>query len=604
MTPGIFVKADGDDLAITFPFDQILVEKVKGMPQRRWDKANKRWKFKPTLANIEYVQKWFPDAEWGEDTFQFVEDATGRKARREETAQVKAEADFDFSLLDDVPFKLPPLDHQKIALLLGRDEVAFAYLMDQGTGKTKVLIDDAAHNWRQGRIDGLIVFAPNSVKSNWVDPEDTFSQTNDPNDMDEITKHMAPDVPVNKGAWVSSPNKREKKMYAEFKKRWGEENVLHILVINIEAMHVKRVFEEALAFTLAHKCMATCDESTRIKNRAARRTKNAVKVRDGCILARIMSGTPLIKSPLDAFAQFRFLDEDIIGYSNYYTFRNHFAVMGGFNGYQVLFYQNLEELSDKINAVSYRVLKKDCLNLPPQVYLKRKVDLTREQASIYSSMRDSMIVDLSDYGHEGEVNATIVLTQLLRLQQITGGYVPQLDGNGEQIGIAELIPPERNPKFTEVMEIIDESGDQKVIVWCRFREEIAGLAKLLAKRDNEFGFLEFHGGISTSNRREVRKEFFSNPRYKVMIANQDAGGIGLDEFKVASIAVYLSNSYSTEGRVQSEDRTHRIGSEVHDLITYYDVIANKTVDSKVITSLRDDVNISAQIMKDGWREWI
>ncbi len=307
----IDVHVDGENLAITFPYDQILVEKIKSMPQRRWDKKNGQWICKPSLANLEYLKHWFPHAEWSGAVDKFIDASLERKEKREAIAAAKASADYDFSVLDGIKFLLPLLEHQKIALLLGRDMPHFAYLMDQGTGKTKVVIDDAAHNYRQGRITGMVVFAPNSVKSNWVDPSDTYPITDDPLDMDEITKHMAPDVPINGGSWVSSPTRREREIYKRFRSRWGEEAVLHVLVVNVEALYVKRVVQELTEFVTTHQCMAVCDESTRIKNRAAKRTKNAIKIRDMCPMARIMSGTPLIKSPLDAFAQFRFLDEDI-----------------------------------------------------------------------------------------------------------------------------------------------------------------------------------------------------------------------------------------------------------------------------------------------------
>lgn len=599
---GIKVRADGDKLALIFPYDRLLVEKVRSMPQRRWNKNKKQWEFNPSLANIEYVQKWFPEAEWENSAEEFLESANLRRMKREEAGKKKNENNFDFSILNGTPFKLNPLDHQKKALLLGRDMPYFAYLMDQGTGKTKVVLDDAAYNWRQGNIDGLVVFAPNSVKSNWVDPEDTYSLTNNPDDMDEVTKHMAPDVPYNKGAWVSSPNKREKELYKEFKNNWMKENLLHILVVNIEALHVERVYTEVVDFVLKHNCMIVVDESTKIKNRTAKRTKCAIKLRKNCELARIMSGTPLIKSPLDAFAQFMFLDEDILGFTNYYSFQHHFAQMGGFNGLQVLYYKNLDELKEKIDPISFRVLKSECLKLPPQVYLKRRVELTRTQADAYSNMRDLMIVDLEEYGHDGNISASIVLTQLLRLQQITGGYLPQLDEAGEPIGSIELVSPEKNPKFKEVLNIIDESGDQKVIIWCRFRQEIAGICKLLSKKN--ISYIEFHGGISPTERRENRKKFFSDPSIKCTVGNQAAGGLGIDEFKAASIVIYVSNSYNTEDRIQSEDRAHRIGSEVHNLITYHDIIAKSTVDGKIISCLRSNRDISAQILKEGWKEWI
>jgi len=597
---GIQVFASGNNLAMKFPYDPILVEKIRGMPQRKWNKDKKQWEFKPTLVNIEYVQKWFPQAEWDNSTEQFVDSAILRRNKREEIASTKNNDAWDYSALEGVPFKMEPLDHQKRALLLGRDAPSFAYLMDQGTGKTKVTIDDAAHNWREGRIDAMLVIAPNSVKSNWVDSEDTFSVTNNPGDMDEITKHMADDVPVNKGAWVSSQNKREKKLYKEFRSRWDDTNCLHILVVNVEAIHVARVFAEVMEFVRKFRCMIVVDESTRIKNRTAKRTKNSIKARRECPIARILSGTPLIKSPLDAFSQFNFLDEDILGFTNYYSFQHHFAVMGGYEGYQVLFYKNLEELKEKVDSVSYRVLKEECLKLPPKEYIKRKVELTPAQRKAYEDMLHDMRVDLGD---KGEVAVNIVLTQLLRLQQITGGYLPQIDPETkENVGTVELVDPSKNPKFKEVLNIIDESGEQKIIIWCRFRDEIAGLCSLLEHKG--ITHLQFHGGISTTDRREYRKRFFSDPSIKCIVGNQDAGGIGIDEFKAASIVIYVSNSYSTENRVQSEDRSHRIGSEVHDLITYFDIPAINTVDGKVISCLRENRSISRQIIKEGWQKWI
>lgn len=598
----IQIKVHGGNLAMVFTYDQITVEKIKSMPQRRWVKSRNQWEFKPTLVNIQYAQKWFPSAEWGEDTKVFVDQAFERRDKREAAAKMKEAGDFDFSLLDHVPFKMQPLEHQKKALLLGRDMPYFAYLMDQGTGKTKVLIDDAAHNWRQGNIDSLIVLAPNSVKSNWVDPEDNFSITNDTNDLDEIRKHMAPDIEFNAGCWESSPNKRARGIYEKFRKQIDDMNKLQILIVNIEALHVKRVYEECLKLIYKRKCMIVSDESTRIKNRAAKRTKNALKLRNFCTHSRIMSGTPLIKSPLDAFSQFKFLDPDVLGYDNYYSFRNRYAQMGGFNNFQILYYYNLDELSEAINKVSYRVLKSDCLDLPPKVYTKRRVSLTRAQAAMYTDMRDLSIIELKKYGQEGRVNAAIVLTKLLRLQQITGGYLPEIDEAGETVGVVEIMPPKDNPKFKEVLTLIEESGDQKVIVWCRFRAEIAGLVSLLKQKN--FEVLEFHGGITPVIRRNNRKAFYSNPKYKVMVGNQDAGGIGIDDFKIASLSIYLSNSFSTEGRVQSEDRTHRIGSEMHDMISYYDIIGEHTIDEKVISSLSGDMEISAKIMRDGWEGWV
>lgn len=587
MTIEIGVHKEGW-LALSFPYDEILVAKARSIPSRKFDKASKNWTFPATLKNLEYVQKWFPDADWTIAALDYCDEAKERNEKRAATQALK-NSDMDYSELEGIPFALPPYNHQKKALLLGRDVRDFAYLMDQGTGKTKVLCDDAAHNFRADVIDAMIIIAPNSVKLNWVNP---FGGE------DEVSKHMAPDIPYAKGAWISGGNKAWRKQWAQFKEQWDDKSKMMILSINVECISVKRIYEELVEFCKTRRVMIIVDESTRIKNRAAKRTKAAKKLRGLCVLSRIATGTPLIKSPLDAFGQFTFMDPDILGYDNFYPFRNRYAVMGGFQGYQVLYYTNVDELGDSIDKVSYRVLKEDCLDLPPKSYILRNVDMSRAQASAYSDMRDQMIIDLADYVEEkGELTADIQLTQLLRLQQLTAGFLPITDDEGKVVRYEPL--GKTNPKIEEACSIVEECN-HKVIIWCKFREEIKTVHKELTKRG--VPCVTFFGDTSQDDRVSSIKQF-QDPtnEVKVFIGQVRTGGIGIT-LTAGRTVIYLSNTFSTEDRVQSEDRAHRIGQE-HPVM-YYDLVCEGTVDYHILDVLRTNKNMSDQIMKDGIRSWI
>jgi len=593
----ITVELDGKNLLVRVPYNDVELIKARNIPERRWLKRKKAWKSPASLVNMEYIMMAWPNGEWSDDAKEAWFDAKAHKDARDAVRDGKD--NLDLSLLDHVPFKKPPMEHQKKALLLGRDMPYFAYLMDQGTGKTKVDIDDTAHNWREDRIDAHLIITLNSVKTNWVMWE---CHKEDPEDIDAIEDHMPDDVPVVKGLWISQPNGAERAEWKNFEDQIskiaseGKRSSLVVLTVNDTALDVARCFEFLQTFCTAFRTKITVDESTRIGNRESGRTKAATKLRLMCVLARILTGTPVIKSPMKAFSQFNFLHEDILGFGNYYSFRNHYSVMGGFKNKQTLDFKNLDELSDSIASCSYRVLKSECLDLPSQIYLKRRVQLSSAQSKAYAQMVKDMIAEWED----DVIEAPIVLTQLLRLQEIIGGYLPIIE-DGERTGTYEIVKPKNNPKMKEVLQIVEEAGDQKFLVWSKFNAEIDGLYDLMTKKD--YKVAKFYGAVKEGDRVRIRKAF-ARGELDGIIGNPSAGGLGIDEFKAASIVIYYSNGYDTEGRIQSEDRTHRIGSEIHDKITYFDLIAPNTVDVKIIRTMRKNVEVSKQIMKDGWKSWI
>lgn len=591
---GITVNLHKKNLRVVVPFGGDNLIKARAIPQRRWLRASKAWSCRPSWANMDYIMRAWPDAEWDADSLGLYKLALAGAEKRASVLRKKA-TDVDLGIIakeiakglfkKDAP---PPWMHQRKALLLGRDMPYFAYIMDQGTGKTRTLLDDAAHNYRAGLIDAVIIIAPNSVKTNWVVDDEN------PEEPDAVDTWLADDIPRIKAVWTSQPNKRQQRLLDDFFMEAFKpgKRKLAIIALNYEALNMDRAFDLLTQFAKERKVMIAADESTALGTPSSGRTERATELRQLCVLARDLTGTPIIKSPLKAYSQFNFLNEDILGFGSYFAFKARHCIMGGYQGRQVLDYINLEELADKIAACSFRVLKEDCLDLPPQIYLKRRLHMHSDVARVYKEMREKMLVELQSK----RVSARIQLTQVMKLQQITGGYL--VADNKEVI---EIVPPDKNPLIKEVLALLSEAGDQRVIVWAHFKHEVDALVKAISKAG--YSVRQFNGDVTEAERLQIRRDF-KNGKFQVLVGNQGAGGKGIDEFKIACIVIYYSNSYSTEDRVQSEDRTHRGGSEMHEKITYYDFEVPGTVRTKIIATLRSNKEISDMVMRDGIGEWI
>ena len=593
----------GDRLLVRFSHNELDTYKARAIPDRTWNKTLQAWTCRPTLKNIQYLHDAWSRAIWSEAAQKRANEIYNLAEQREAVLKARKDGAVDTAVLEGVPFQKPPMAHQKTALVLGRNQRSFAYFMDQGTGKTKTLIDDACHNWRENRIDAVLLFTLNSVKTNWV----IFDSMKDhPEDKDALEDHMPPDVPYIKGLWVSQATGRVKQEWERFTRKVHEESSdrqnMVWLVANIESLRVDRAFDyfEQFIMNFDSRVMIVIDESTLIGTPGSKQTKAALKLRKRCAMARILSGTPVLKSPMKAYTQMGFLDENILGHSSYYSFRNRYAVMGGYQGRQILNYVHLDELQERMQSASYRVLKSECLELPPQIFQKRRVEMLPAQLKAYREMQEEFITENEE---AGIVEASIVLTQMLRLQQITGGYLPRIDDvSGKTTGIVPLVRPDTNPKYVEALRILEECGDQRAIIWCRFTHEIDDLHELLVA--SSISAEKFYGAMSDEEKLSVRKRFARDNSLRVIVGNPMAGGLGIDEFKHASVVIYLSNTFDTEKRKQSEDRTHRIGSQMHKQITYYDIVVPNTVDMKILAVMRGDAKVSARVMADQWQEWI
>ena len=473
-------------------------------------------------------------------------------------------------------FKTKPYAHQLTALEKSWDKTEYGYFMEMGTGKSKVLVDNMAMLYDKGRINGAVIVAPKGVYRNW------YSQ--------EIPNHLPSHIQPKMVLWTALTSKKKDK---EYQLLFETGHDLHILIINVEALSTKKGLDYAAKFMRCHKTMLAIDESTTIKNPSAKRTKSILALGKEATYRRILTGSPVTKSPLDLYTQCGFLNSYLLGYDSFYAFRNRYANMidRNFGGRRVQLigsYKRLDEVADKLKAFSYRVLKDDCLDLPDKVYTRREVDLTDEQNKAYSTMKSAALASL-----KGKMaTAPHVLTQMMRLHQITCGHLKNDDDT-----ITEI----KNNRLKELVNLLDEV-EGKVIIWANYVYDIENIVKTIQKEFGDDSIVQYYGAIPAEQRQKNIEKFQdSDSSVRFFVGNPQTGGYGIT-LTCANTVVYYSNGYDLEKRLQSEDRAHRIGQSKS--VTYVDFIAPKTVDEKIVKALRKKMNIANEIMDEDWREWI
>jgi SNF2 family DNA or RNA helicase len=472
-------------------------------------------------------------------------------------------------------FKTKPYKHQLTALEKSWNKENFAYFMEMGTGKTKVLIDNLAMLYDKGKIDGALIIAPKGVVKTWYEQE---LPTHLPDHIENVTVLWQPNI--------------TKKQQEKLETLYEIGTALHILVMNVEALSTDKGVKFARKFLASHRSMMAIDESTTIKNPSAKRTKNIISLGKHAKYRRIMTGSPITKNPLDLYSQCEFLDPWLLDFASYYAFRNRYAEMKtmhirGRSIQVVNAFQNLSELSDKIKDFSYRVLKEDCLDLPPKNFTKRHVVLTHDQRKIYEQMKKAAMAVLN-----GKVTTTMtVLTQLMRLHQITCGHFTADDGT------TQLIP---NNRITELMNILEET-EGKVIIWANYQRDVNQIIKNITEKYGENSIVDYYGLTPQEDRQDNIRKFQNGPECRFLIGTPQTGGYGITLTK-ANTVVYYSNGYDLEKRLQSEDRAHRIGQKKN--VTYIDLIAEDTVDEKIVKALKDKINIASEVLGEELKDWI
>ena len=365
------------------------------------------------------------------------------------------------------------------------------------------------------------------------------------------------------------------------------------LPANVESLSTKKGVAFAEKFLNSHRTLMAIDESTTIKNPEAKRTKSICQLGLATKYNRILTGSPVTKSPLDLYKQCDFLMPELLGHSSYYSFRTRYAVMrtanfGGRSVQIVVGYRNLDELSEKLKEFSYRVLKDECLDLPKKTFMKRTINLTPDQSKAYSQMKELALASV-----KGKTATTAtVLTQLMRMQQITCGNFVADDGT--------TVDLETN-RLPELMNVLDEV-EGKVVIWAHFQRDVNRIIEVISKKYGDDSFVDYYGLTPQEDRQKNIKKF-QDPRSPVrfFIGTTQTGGYGIT-LTAASTMIYYSNGYDLEKRQQSEARIDRIGQEKP--MTYIDIMAEDTIDMKIVKSLRSKVNIATEIMGEELKDWI
>jgi SNF2 family DNA or RNA helicase len=474
------------------------------------------------------------------------------------------------------PFKNKPYLHQQAYLSRFWDKPVAALFADMGTGKSFMVINNIALLYDQGKVNAALIVAPKGVYRNWLDTE--------------LPKHLPAHVVYRIALWSPAPKKAEK---AALDDMFAITEDLKILVMNIEALSTAKGTRFAERFLLAHDALMAIDESTTIKSPTASRAKNAVNIGKYATYRRIMTGSPVTKSPMDLYQQCAFLSPNCLGINSFYAFQSRYAVcvernLPTHSFRQIVGYRHLEELKEKMDRFAFRVTKEECLDLPDKVFVKREVDLTDEQAKAYMQMK-AMALSLFKEGTMSTVNA---LTQIMRLHQIVCGHVKLDDGQ-------VLSLP--NNRITELLNVLEES-DGKAIIWANYRHDIEAIKLALQKEYGMNAVATYYGDTESEERQKIVNDF-QNPESELrfFVGNPSTGGYGLT-LTQASLVIYYSNSFDLEKRLQSEDRAHRIGQTKN--VTYVDLIAPKTVDEKIVKALRSKIDIATQVMGEELKSWL
>jgi len=472
-------------------------------------------------------------------------------------------------------FKTKPYKHQLDALETSWNKEVYAYFMEMGTGKTKVLIDNMSMLYDNGKIDGALIIAPKGVVGTWY--------------KQEIPTHLVNHVENKAILWQSNFTKEySKKLGTLFK----SDSDLHILIMNVEALSTTKGVDFASKFLSSHNTLMAIDESTTIKNPKAKRTKNILRLSKLAKYRRIMTGSPVTKNPLDLYSQCEFLDPYCLDFASYYAFRNRYAEMKTANFYGrsvqiVARFRHLDELAEKLKPFSFRVLKEECLDLPEKTFMKRVIELSKEQKELYAQMKKMALAMLN-----GKVVTTkTALTQIMRLHQITCGHFTADDGSMQDI---------KNNRLDELMNVLDEI-EGKVVIWAHYQYDVKKIIKEIQKVHGPGSVVDYYGMTPKEIRQNNIEKFQNDDAVKYFVGTPATGGYGIT-LTAASNMIYYSNGYDLEKRLQSQDRIHRIGQKKP--VTYIDLIAEDTVDNKIVKALRKKINIASEVMGEELKDWI
>lgn len=545
--------------------EQARMDKLKKTGMLRWNKAARTYSAPVTLDLLDVLAQIFPLP----DTVE---------AERRRLAGIARQLDAQRAASEPVPLTSYPVRakmfrHQvraaNMALiqLSSKPSAGFGLLFEMGCGKTLTAIAIMGALYCQHKITRVLVVAPSSVCSVW--PHDLAAFAAFPYEVRVLLGEKKQRLEV-LHSLTDYPNTA---------------NRLLVAVINYEATHREGIFEALEGYAAD---LIVCDESQRIKNPRAAQSRAVQMLGDRAACRLILSGTPVQNSVIDLYSQYRFLDPGVFG-ANFYAFRNRYCQMGGYGGHEVVGFQQMDELVRKEHSIALRVTKAECLDLPGQTFVRRYVQLEPAARRPYAQIARASCAELENGEH---VTASIVLTKLLRLMQLTGGFV-QADGGDrpQQAGSAKL------DALADILEDYVQEAGQKLVVFARFRPEIAAICQLLEQRGIRYGRID--GEVPMDQRGAIVETFQQDPGVKVFVAQIQTAGLGIT-LHAASAAVFYSLDFNYANYAQALARIHRIGQAQP--VTYIHLLAEHTVDEQVLDALERKEDLARTIV-DGWKNY-
>lgn len=459
-------------------------------------------------------------------------------------------------------FKRELWEHQKKALKLSEGKNNFGLLFDVGTGKSATLINILRKKFMEKkRVMKTLIVSPPITLTNWKREWELNSKIGD-----RVTI-------------LSGSEKDRLKLM---------EKPTEIIVTNYESLLMKTLYERLLHHGFE---VVVLDESHKIKQMSAKRTKAAIKLGDFTAYKYILTGSPVLNTPMDIFSQYRFLDGGETFGKNFFAFRATYFYDANAAMPRDRYFPNwkirpnsLEEINQKIYTKAMRVTKAECLDLPKLVKIQIEVELSSEQRRVYEEMKRDFIACL-----KGEVIVTtLAITKALKLQQIVSGFI--------NVDSEQTLKFDENPRqkaLSELLETICVSN--KVLVWCSFIENYKQVAKVCEAL--KLSYVEVHGQIPAKAKQEAVDKFTSDKECKVFIGHPGSAGIGINLVE-AAYSIWYSRSFSLEHEIQAEARNYRAGSEIHDKITRFDIVAKNTIDEHIMKALANKQEISEKLLQE------
>jgi SNF2 family DNA or RNA helicase len=448
----------------------------------------------------------------------------------------------------------------------------YALFFDLGAGKTATTINILRHQFKKSsQVLKTLILCPPVVIENWSREWLVHS------------KIKPKDVVMLKGSAI----KRVQKLEEEWSFR---ENF--VVITNYEALLMTELHDRLVRWAPQ---VIVADESHKIKDISAKRTKKAIELADIAAYRYILSGTPVLNSPLDLFSQFRFLDGGELFTRNFFVFRaKYFFNRADFMPAHIKSYPDwrirtgaLEEISKMIAPYSMSVKKKDCMDLPPMVRQTYRVEMLPAQQKAYNEMRKNLIT----FFKENACTAQIALTKTLRLMQICSGFIKDEQGNEHTFVESDKIKGLRDL----LQSICSSDSTNKVIIWAVFKNNFKQIAQVC--NGLEIEYVELHGDVNENLRQANIDAFNNNKQIKVLIGHPGSGGIGVN-LTAANYCIFYSRDFSLEHDLQAEARNYRGGSEIHEKVTRIDLVCKDTIDELVVKRLADKEDVGETILKD------